>query len=411
MGNKGSKKVQDKPQEVVAPDSNETWAWTVKEKGAPLEYCSHTMQELGDNDVQIKVTHNGLCHTDCHMRDNDWGVSDYPLVPGHEVVGEITHAGKSVTKVRVGQRVGVGWIKDSCGDCIDCKRDFQNTCRKGYDGLIVGVGTWSHPNPCGGFAENIRVNENFAFPIPKDLSSAHAAPLLCAGATVYNPIATHVKKGMKVAVVGIGGLGHMALKMAVAITGGDNVTAVSTSDKKRDLAKKCGANGYITTKVDEKFEAEEGNEGCFNAEFKAAQGSFDIVLNTVPFKTDYSKHISLLGFGAKYILVGLPVDNVTCSIPALVFQGQQIIGSIVAGRKHMLELFEFCMEHKILPEVEETTMDQINVAMDDIMNNKIPFRYVLKHSEKKEAEPVTEEEPEKGATLPDEKDADRKSVV
>jgi len=241
MGNKqGKAKTQDVKAQAdidrTPPTSDETMAWTVPEKDGKLVLQSYTMPALGANDVQIRVTHNGLCHTDLHMKDNDWGISKYPLIPGHEVVGVVSHVGAEVSLLRPGQRVGVGWIKGSCGSCVHCNDGFQNHCKTCYKGLIVGVGAFKDEHPCGGFAQDVRVGEKFAFPLPEKLSSAQAAPLLCAGATVYNPIKSYVKKGMKVAICGIGGLGHVAIQMAVAM--GAEVTAVSSSSKKKRFCSK-----------------------------------------------------------------------------------------------------------------------------------------------------------------------------
>ncbi|KAG2482172.1 hypothetical protein HYH03_018872 [Edaphochlamys debaryana] len=192
--------------------------WAVRERKAPLAVWSHTLGELGPQEVDIRVTHNGLCHTDLHMRDDDWGVSKFPFIPGHEVVGEVVGVGSAVpASLRPGSRVGVGWIANSCRSCLACLRGEENVCEKGYTGLIVGG---NH----GGFQEVLRVTSDFLYSIPDALGSEDAAPLLCAGITVYAPLKRHMARpGMAVAVLGVGGLGHLALQVGGGEGGGGGV--------------------------------------------------------------------------------------------------------------------------------------------------------------------------------------------
>jgi len=352
------------------PTSDETMAYTALEKGAKLEYMEYTMPALGPNDVEIEVTHNGLCHTDIHMRDNDWGVSGYPFIGGHEVVGIVQYCGDGVTLLRPGMRVGVGWLKGSCNTCNHCGKGEQNICKNFYDGLIVGEGAFASENPCGGFARTIRVNEKFAFALPDEISSEQAAPLLCAGGTVWAPLRRYINRpDMEVGIAGIGGLGHLALKIAVAL--GANVTAISSSEKKRELAKKCGAQGYLNM----------SNED----ERTAAVRKFDLILNTIPFEVDNQEYVNLVGFGGIYCVVGIPTNKIAVSVPEYVFFQKTVSGSIVAGCKDMTELFPFCVKHNILPEVVVTTMDKINECMEDVYSNKVPHRYVLTFDSKRES--------------------------
>ena len=254
------------------------------------------------NDIEIQVTHNGLCHTDLHMRDNDWGISQFPLVPGHEVVGTVTEIGTQVTTLKVGDRVGFGWIRDSCRVCSHCLQGQENICRQGYTGLIVG----HH----GGFADRLRAPADFAYKIPESLDSAHAAPLLCAGITVYTPLRTYLNHpAMRVGVIGIGGLGHLAIQFARAM--GAEVTAFSTSADKEQETRAFGAHHF--RQLNEK-----------NCEHMT--GYYDLILNTSPAGIDWQSALGLLGNNGVLCVVGVPPsETINLALTALVF-GQKKTG-------------------------------------------------------------------------------------
>ncbi len=311
-------------------------------------------QPLEQGDIEVRVTHNGLCHTDLHMRDNDWGISSYPLVAGHEVVGEVAAVGEKVNGFVVGDRVGIGWIRDSCGTCDHCLQGQENICRVGYTGLIVG----NH----GGFADRLRVPAEFAFRIPDGLDSVSAAPLLCAGITVYSPLRTHVTRpGMRVGVMGIGGLGHLALQFARAM--GAEVVAISTSPSKAEEAKSFGAHSFCQW----------GNAEAL-ADFA---GTMDLVLCTVSADTDWDAAFSLLANNGKLVLVGIPVSSMNIPFIPLVFGQKAIVGSIVGGRHFMQEMLEFAAIHGIKPQTETMPLEQLNEAMDRVAANKARYRIVL----------------------------------
>ncbi len=265
-------------------------AYAVLKAKEKLQKWEYTPAPLGRRDIEIEVTHNGLCHTDIHMRDNDWNVSSFPLVAGHEVVGIITQVGEDVDTLKIGDRVGYGWIRNACRACDTCLRGEENICRQGYTGLIVG----NH----GGFANKLRACADFAYKIPDALDSASAAPLLCAGITVYTPLRTYIKyPGMKVGVLGIGGLGHLAIKFARAM--GAEVTAFSTSANKEAEAKEFGAHNF-----------------CLWHNVEDFVGKQDLIISTVSGEIDWDKGFSLLanngifwaaGFYPQYSFIALSI--------------------------------------------------------------------------------------------------------
>jgi uncharacterized zinc-type alcohol dehydrogenase-like protein len=336
------------------PTTEKFKAYASLKVGEKLQLWEYTPKPLGVNDIEIDVTHNGLCHTDIHMRDNDWDVSTFPLVAGHEVVGKVTQIGADVTSLKIGDRVGVGWIRNSCRVCDACLRGEENVCRQGYTGLIV--------DNYGGFANKLRTTADFAYKIPNGLDSASAAPLLCAGITVYSPLRTHIKyPGTKVGVVGIGGLGHLAIKFARAM--GAEVTAFSTSSNKEAEAKEFGAHHFCNWKSDE--------------ELSAATGSLDLLLSTVSAEIDWDQAFSLLANNGILCLVGLPVSTLNISLIPLVFGQKSVVGSVVGGRHFMKEMLEFAAIHQIKPMIETMPLSQINEAMDKVAANKARYRIVL----------------------------------
>jgi len=319
-----------------------------------LQYWEYEPSPLGKKEIEIRVTHNGLCHTDIHMRDNDWGVSSYPLVAGHEVVGIVTQVGEDVTSFTTGDRVGFGWIRDACRQCDHCLQGEENICRNGYSGLILG----HH----GGFADRLRAPADFAYKIPDALDSASAAPLFCAGITVYTPLRTHMThSAMKVGIIGIGGLGHMAVKYAKAM--GAEVTVFSTSPDKEAESKEFGAHHFqIWENADE---------------MKKASSSQDLIINTAPSDINWETALNLVANNGTLCIVGLPTSSITIPVPSLVFGQKSVTGSIVGGRRFMQEMLDFSAVHNITPMVETMPLSQINEAMDKVATNKARYRIVL----------------------------------
>lgn len=319
-----------------------------------LQLWEYEPAPLEENQIEIKVTHNGLCHTDIHMRDNDWGVSQFPLVAGHEVVGEVTDVGNKVTNLKPGDRVGCGWIRNSCRTCDYCLSGEENICRQGYTGLIVG----NH----GGFADKLRINADFVYKIPEQLDSASAAPLLCAGITVYTPLRTYIKHpATRVGIIGIGGLGHLAIKFAKAM--GAEVTAFSSSPSKEAEAKEFGAHHFVKWGTAE--------------EMKYLTNSLDLLLTTSSAELDWDLAFSLLANNGVLCFLGIPVSSINVPLIPLIFGQKSIAGSVVGGRKFMQEMLEFAALNQITPMIETMPLGEINQAMDKVGANKARYRIVL----------------------------------
>ena len=319
-----------------------------------LQLWQYKPAPLKESEIEVRVTHNGLCHTDIHMRDNDWGVSEFPLVPGHEVVGIVTEIGKDVTNLKKGDRVGLGWIRNSCRVCYHCLQGEENVCKQGFTGLIVG----NH----GGFADKVRSTADFAYKIPDALDSASAAPLLCAGITVYTPLRTYIKyPGMKVGIVGIGGLGHLAIKFARAM--GAEVTVLSSSADKATEAKEFGAHHFY------QWESEKAKQDL--------TGSLDLFLSTSSAELDWDLAFSLLGNNGVLCFLGIPVSSINIPLIPLIFGQKSIVGSVVGGRRFMQEMLDFAAINQIKPMIETMPLSQVNEAMDRVLAGKARYRIVL----------------------------------
>lgn len=328
-------------------------AYAALQPKAKLQVWQYEPAPLKNEEIEVKVTHNGLCHTDIHMRDDDWGVSKFPLVAGHEVVGIVTEVGKDVTKLQPGDRVGLGWIRNSCRECYYCLQGEENVCKQGFTGLIVG----NH----GGFADRVRSVADFAYKIPDALDSASAAPLLCAGITVYTPLRTYIKyPGMKVGIVGIGGLGHLAIKFARAM--GAEVIVFSSSADKATEAKEFGAHHFC------QWESKEA---------KDLTGSLDLLLSTSSAALDWDFAFSLLANNGILCFLGIPVSSINVPLIPLIFGQKSVVGSVVGGRRFMQEMLDFAAINQIKPQIETMPLTQINEAMERVLSGKVRYRIVL----------------------------------
>ena len=328
-------------------------SYAALEPKTKLQVWQYEPAPLKNDEIEVQVTHNGLCHTDIHMRDNDWGVSKFPLVAGHEVVGIVTEVGEDVTNLKKGDRVGLGWIRNSCRGCYHCLQGEENVCKQGFEGLIVG----NH----GGFADKVRSPADFAYKIPDALDSASAAPLLCAGITVYTPLRTYIKyPGMKVGIVGIGGLGHLAIKFARAM--GAEVTVLSSSADKATEAKKFGAHHFYQWGSDEA---------------KDVAGSLDLLLSTSSAELDWDLAFSLLGNNGTLCFLGIPVSSINVPLIPLIFGQKSVVGSVVGGRRFMQEMLDFAAVNQIKPMIQTMPLSQVNKAMDMVLAGKARYRIVL----------------------------------
>jgi uncharacterized zinc-type alcohol dehydrogenase-like protein len=310
---------------------------------------------LGPHEVEVAVECCGICHSDIHVIDNDWMSSVYPLVPGHEVVGKITRAGERVSYVKVGQRVGIGWQCSSCGTCEWCGKGEEPLCSQNQ-ATCVG----HH----GGFAQTVRANERLAFPLPERMKSENAAPLLCGGITVYSPLRLYgVQPPHKVGVVGIGGLGHLAVQFANAM--GCEVTAFSTSAGKADEARRLGAREFVVN--------------TDPAGLKAQTGKLDFILVTAFAPLDWSAYLAVLRPHGKLCFVGAVSQPLTVSAFDLLMGYKSMCGSIIGGRTLMTEMLDFAARNDVQAMTEVMPMDRCNDAIAKVRNNTARYRMVLKN--------------------------------
>ena len=327
--------------------------WAAREAGARLERYEFEPAPLGPFDVEVKVTHCGLCHSDVHLIDNDWGSNAWPLVPGHEVVGTISALGSSVSAFRVGQRVGAGWQRSACLRCDLCSEGHENLCPH-------QTATCVHFP--GGLAERLRTDSRFVFALPDSLSSAAAAPLLCAGVTVHAPIArSGVGPGSRVGVIGIGGLGHIAVLMLSAL--GCEVTALTSSLDKADDLRRMGANEVVPSNNVK--------------ELRKHFGRFHLLLSTAPARLDWVTLLQTVRPGGTLCFVATPPGAVTLPAQLLVTQQRTVSGSDIGSRSAMAEMLRFVDKHRIAPLVETRPMADVNEAIDRVRRNDARYRVVL----------------------------------
>lgn len=317
---------------------------------------------LRNDDVLIEITHCGICHSDLHSARNDWGFTTYPIVPGHEIVGIVSAVGESVSRHKVGDRVAIGCMVDACMECAHCEAHLEQYCQDGgMTGTYNGTDRRDGTPTFGGYSERIVCREEFVLKVPENLPSAQAAPLLCAGITSYSPLRTwKIGAGSKVAVAGLGGLGHMGVKLAAAM--GAEVTVLSRSESKRADAEKLGAHRFLNT--DDK------------AAMKAHAGYFDMVLNTIPVRHDVVPYLHLLRIDGVQVLVGL--IGMMPELHTGVLLGRKILtGSGIGGLAETQEMLDFCSEHNILPDIEVIAMQDIQIAYDRMEASDIKYRFVI----------------------------------
>jgi uncharacterized zinc-type alcohol dehydrogenase-like protein len=323
-------------------------------KGAALEAFSYEPLELGPNDIEIEISHCGLCHSDIHLIDDSWSRSKYPQVPGHEIVGTVGAMGSAVKHLELGQRVGVGWQRSACLECDLCLGGEENLCAR-QQATCMG----HH----GGLADRIRIDGRFAFALPPDLDSAAAAPLLCGGVTVYAPMRRYrIGATSSVAVIGIGGLGHMAIRMLRAL--GAEVTAFSTSPDKKPEALAMGAHDFASS-TDAR-------------EIRKHFGRFDLILSTVAARLDWTTYLQTLRANGTLCLLGIPPGMIMQFPPSLLITGQRsITGSDIGGRGVIREMLRFATRHGVVPQVQRMPMVEANAALTRLRQNQVRYRLVL----------------------------------
>jgi uncharacterized zinc-type alcohol dehydrogenase-like protein len=340
---------------------NEVKAYATPAAEAALSPFTISRREPGPLDVQIEILYCGVCHSDIHQAKNEWGNSIYPMVPGHEIVGRVSAVGNQVTNFKIGDLAGVGCLVDSCRTCPQCAAGDEQFCEKGMIGTYNSIDKTGAPT-YGGYSKQIVVDESFTLKIPKNLDIAAVAPLLCAGITTYSPLRRwKVGPGQKVAIVGLGGLGHMAVKLAAAF--GAEVTVLSTSDNKEADAKRLGAHHFVNSKNQDKM--------------KSLSGHFDFILNTVSAQNDYNALLGLLHTNGSMVLVGAPAEPSQISGFSLILGRRSLAGSLIGGIKETQEMLDFCGTHNITSDVEIIPIDRINEAYERVLKADVKYRFVI----------------------------------
>jgi uncharacterized zinc-type alcohol dehydrogenase-like protein len=321
--------------------------------GAELLPFRYDPGQLGSHEVEIGVTHCGVCYSDIHLISNDWGTSQYPFIPGHEIIGTVTAMGPEVRSLRLGQRVGLGWQADSCGRCEWCTRGMENLCPD-------SVATCVHRH--GGYAERVRASARFVIPIPTALDSERAAPLLCGGITVYNPMRAHgINPSSRVGIVGIGGLGHLAIQFARVF--GAEVTAFSTSAAKEDEARGLGAHHFVNTRESKAM--------------KEVAGTQDFILSTINADQDWGVYIQTLRPTGTLCFVGVPPSPVAVHAFPLIAGLRSISGNNTGSPYQLREMLDVAARHGVHAQTESFPMAKANEAIEKVKKNKVRYRAVL----------------------------------
>lgn len=336
-------------------------AYAAKTEKSSLDPMQIDRREVLDNDIQIDIEYCGVCHSDIHMVDNDWGMSLYPIVPGHEIIGRVSKVGSGVSQFKAGDLVGVGCMVDSCRECSSCDEGLEQYCENG------NVLTYSSPDPhggvtYGGYSKQIVVDKDFVLRVPENLDVKSVAPLLCAGITTYSPLRHwKIKKGDVVGIVGLGGLGHMGVKFAHAM--GAKVVMITTSPSKGEDAKALGADDVLIS--------------TDPAQMESWAGKFDFILNTIPVQHDINPYTLLLKRDATMTMVGVigPVDEV--NIGSMILGRKQVAGSVIGGIQETQEMLDFCGEHNITADCELINIADINNAYKRMQKSDVKYRFVI----------------------------------
>ncbi|MEA1675116.1 NAD(P)-dependent alcohol dehydrogenase [Nitrospirillum sp. BR 11163] len=334
-------------------------AYKAKDALAPFTF---ERRDPRDHDVVIETKYCGICHSDVHQARDEWGGSVFPMVPGHEIVGVVTEVGAGVTKFKVGDRVGVGCFVDSCRTCEYCRQGLEQYCTQGITATYNGYERDGTTLSQGGYSSAIVVDENYVLRVPDKLPLDAAAPLLCAGITLYSPL-VHWKAGpgKKVAIIGLGGLGHMGVKLAHAM--GAEVTVLSQSLRKQDDGKRLGADHFYATSDKETF--------------KKLAGTFDLIINTVSAPMDWNAYLGLLKVDGTMVVVGIPEGEVPVGAFSLVIGRRSLAGSMIGGIQETQEMLDFCGKHGIVSDIETIAINQVNEAYERVVASDVRYRFVI----------------------------------
>ncbi|MDE1726439.1 MAG: NAD(P)-dependent alcohol dehydrogenase [Thaumarchaeota archaeon] len=322
---------------------------------------SFERREPCDYDIVIDIGYCGICHTDIHQVGDEWGGSTFPMVPGHEITGIVSQVGPKVTRYKIGDRVGVGCFVNSCRKCEPCRKNLEQYCTEGMTTTYNGIERDGTPTQ-GGYSNKIVVDENYVLSIPDNLPLDKAAPLLCAGITLYSPL-MHWKAGpgKKVAIIGLGGIGHMGVKLAHAL--GAEVTVLSHSLKKQEDGKKLGADYFYATSDPKTFEK--------------LKGYFDLIINTVSAELDWNQYLELLTLDGAMVVVGIPEKQTSIGSFPLVAGRRSLAGSLIGGIKETQEMLDFCSKNNIASEIELVPIQKVNEAYKRILNSDVRYRFVI----------------------------------
>jgi uncharacterized zinc-type alcohol dehydrogenase-like protein len=338
-------------------------AFGAESKEADLKEMNIVRREVTANDVEIEILYCGVCHSDLHTARNDWGGTKYPSVPGHEIIGKITKVGSDVTKFQIGDLAGVGCIVDSCGHCDSCKHDLEQYCENGMVGTYNGKDAHLGGHTFGGYSQKVVVDAGYVLKVPANLDLAAVAPLLCAGITTWSPLKHwNVGPGSKVAVIGLGGLGHMAIKLAKGL--GAEVTLFSRTPSKSEDAKNLGADHVVISTDD--------------AQMASVQRKFDLIIDTVPYDHDVNPYVTTLTINGTLVLVGYigKMDEALFT-PPMIMGRRSVAGSVIGGIAETQEMLDFCGEHNIVSEIELIKMQDINEAYERMLKSDVRYRFVI----------------------------------
>lgn len=332
----------------------------------PLAPFSFERRDLLDNDIFIEILYCGICHSDIHQVRNEWDKSIYPMVPGHEIVGKVIEVGKNVTAYQKGDLAAVGCFVNSCHDCGACNKNLEQYCQNGWTPTYNGINPVDNLPTYGGYSNNIVVDQSFALKINNELANseklASIAPLLCAGITTYSPLKHwNITSGSKVGVIGLGGLGHMAIKLANSF--GADVTLFTTSEHKKEDALKLGAKNVVLSKDSKQLDD--------------YQDYFDLILNTVSAPINYNTYLNLLVQDGTMVLLGIPETPCEVSAGSLIHKRRNLSGSLVGGVKETQEMLDYCINNNIYSEVEVIAANQINTAYERMLKSDVKYRFVI----------------------------------
>jgi alcohol dehydrogenase (NADP+) len=338
--------------------------YAAREAKAPLNRYSFERRESLDNDIVISIQYCGICHTDIHQVNNEWGGSSaFPTVPGHEITGIVTDVGSKVTRFQVGDRVGVGCFVDSCRKCAPCLKGLEQYCMNGPTMTYNSIERAGHTRTQVGYSNKIVVDENYILRIPDSLPMDGAAPLLCAGITMYSPLMHwNAGHGKRVGIVGLGGLGHMGVKFAHSL--GAEVTVLSHSYKKQDEAKRMGADQFYVTSSD-------------TDSLEKLKGYFDLIINTLAVEIDWNRYLNLLSLDGTMVVVGIPEKETLLGASSLITARRSLAGSVIGGMLETQEMLDFCSKNSITSDIKLIPIQKVNEAYTRVVSSDVRYRFVI----------------------------------